>query len=99
MCERCGRDGRAVQLQTHHVYGRANRRLRWDRRNLVCICAADHFWAETHPLDFADWFRSVRPEDAEYLQIENAKGPKKWTEEELEAMLAELIHLSTPGLA
>lgn len=56
----------------------------------MCICAADHFWAETHPLDFADWFRSVRPEDAEYLQIENAKGPRKWTEEELETMLADL---------
>lgn len=83
-CEKCGTSN--YQLQTHHVYGRANRRLRWDLRNLCCLCAGCHFWAESHPLDFTDWFRIVRRGDAEYLQQENAKGVRKWTEEELEAL-------------
>lgn len=89
-CERCGTD---QTLQTHHVYGRANRRLRWDLRNLTCLCAGDHFWAETHPLDFADWFRAVRPEDAIYLQAENARGIRKWSEAELEELELDLKDL------
>lgn len=86
-CEKCyGRN----TLQTHHVYGRANRRLRWDRRNLVCLCYRCHLWAETHPLDFSDWFRSVRLLDALYLQAENAEGIRKWSEAELEELEADL---------
>lgn len=89
-CEKCGQTAAAVKLETHHVYGRANRRLRWDRRNLVCLCFRDHLWAETHPLDFADWFRIRRRGDADYLQKENAKGIKKWTEDELRGKILEL---------
>lgn len=89
-CEKCGKTGEVAQLQTHHVYGRANRRLRWDRRNLVCLDYRCHLWAETEPLDFADWFRIQRRGDADYLQKENAKGIRKWTVDELETLLAEL---------
>lgn len=87
-CEKCERADK--QLHTHHVYGRANRRLRWDRRNLTCLCVSCHFWAESNPLDFTDWFRVVRRGDSDYLQTENAKGIRKWTEAELEDKIAEL---------
>lgn len=81
-CEKCGR---TENLQTHHVYGRANRRLRWEPRNLVCLCPACHLqWAEANPLDFVDWFDNYRITDGEWLREENAKGIRKWTIDEME---------------
>lgn len=84
-CERCGK---TQNLQTHHVYGRANRRLRWEPKNLVCLCPACHLqWAEAQPLEFTDWFDNYRITDARWLREENAKGIRKWTEAELEEHL------------
>jgi hypothetical protein len=70
-CERCLIPGR---LEAHHAYGRTNHRLRWESRNGVSLCHACHRWAEHFPLEFTDWFRETRPDDAEWLVAENRKG-------------------------
>lgn len=70
-CERCGETGR---LEAHHIHGRTDFRLRFEPRNGMALCHQDHRWAEQHPLEFADWFREVRPADYEFLKEERAKG-------------------------
>lgn len=96
-CERCGatpEDQRG--FHAHHVFGRSNHRLRFEPRNGCALCWPCHSWAETTPLEFADWFRKVRPADADYLARENRKGPMKRSltdylelEQSLQEMLSE----------
>lgn len=76
-CEYCGK----TPTQAHHVYGRANHRLRFDLRNGIALCYyCHHIWAEQNaagekrPMSFSDWFKQYRISDAQYLQEENAKG-------------------------
>lgn len=75
ICERCGTTpASSYAFHAHHVYGRKNHRLRFEPRNGCALCYTCHRWAEEHVLDFADWFREVRPADAKWLQAENRKG-------------------------
>jgi hypothetical protein len=63
-CERCGVSPESARgFQAHHLDGRNNHRLRFDLRNGIASCAACHRWAHDHPLSFAKWFNSYRPED------------------------------------
>ena len=39
-------------LQTMHVIGRANMRLRYDESNVFCGCSAHHAYYTYHPFDF-----------------------------------------------
>lgn len=74
-CERCGRspeDSRG--FHAHHIYGRSNHRLRFEPRNGMAVCMACHRWAEEYPLEFTDWLRAERPEDAAWLAVENRRG-------------------------
>ena len=64
-CEVCGAEGR---LNSHHVYGRRMRVLRWDVRNGVCLCVAHHYEAHHKPLKFDMFIVKKRGEEwAEYL--------------------------------
>jgi hypothetical protein len=74
-CERCGAEPEDQRgFHAHHVYGRSNYRLRFEPRNGVALCWPCHNWAETTPLEFADWFYHHRTEDPVFLVTENAKG-------------------------
>lgn len=75
VCERCGCAPEAQRgFHAHHVYGRVNHRLRFEVRNGMALCYPCHNWAENYTLDFAEWFKEVRPEDARWLQNENQFG-------------------------
>lgn len=94
-CERCGATPEAARgFHAHHVYGRTNHRLRWEPRNGMAVCATCHRWAEEYPLEFADWFRDHRYEDADFLAVENQKGLIRRNLQdylELERRLTELL--------
>jgi hypothetical protein len=58
VCEKCGSMNR---LQAHHVITRANKRLRYDSQNGVCLCAGHHlFFAHQKPHEFRDWLTEKR---------------------------------------
>lgn len=69
-CEWCGRSD--IQLNGHHVIGRAIMFLRYDRRNGCCLCVNCHEFSKTsvknNPIKFLDWFKAVRPQDYEYIK-------------------------------
>lgn len=80
-CEVCGIEAKAInpktnnriKLEAHHVLSRSNADspLKWDVRNLCCLCSTCHKFgnksAHKHALWFAKWFYVNRKED--YLFI------------------------------
>lgn len=69
ICEWCGK--RTGQFHCHHIIGRTNKRLRWDIRNGVNLCAGCHKMndgnAHDDPIAFLKWFEITRPEDYKYI--------------------------------
>lgn len=59
--ERCGK---TQYLNSHHVYSRANRSVRWDVINGICLCVGHHigvkFSAHKTPNDFSEWSKKHR---------------------------------------
>lgn len=64
VCEKCGR---AKTLNSHHVYSRSNKSVRWDVDNGCCLCAGCHalsstFSAHKTPIEFVEWIKDKRGE-------------------------------------
>ena len=51
-------------LNSHHIYSRSNRSVRWDLGNGVCVCVLHHifglFSAHKAPIEFAEWLKEKR---------------------------------------
>ena len=70
-CEWCGSVDN--QLQHAHVIGRANKFLRWDIMNAMCLCSYCHQyrWHE-NPLIAQKWFKEKFP--GRYIYLMEARG-------------------------
>ena len=64
-CEWCGT--RSGQMQCAHVVGRANHTLRFDLKNVLCLCATCHRKAHNDPIGYTMWFQSKFPDRFTYL--------------------------------
>ena len=56
-CEYCGKTS---PLNSHHIFSRSNRSVRWDVQNGICLCVAHHtfsssFSAHKTPTEFTIW--------------------------------------------
>jgi hypothetical protein len=62
-CEYCGKTN---NLNSHHVYSRSNRTMRWLVDNGICLCVAHHtlsnFSAHKSPIDFIEYMKTLRGE-------------------------------------
>ena len=86
-CERCG--GTHL-LQTSHHFSRSNLATRWDTDGACCLCASCHFWWHKNPIDAIRWLEA-KVGKAKVDEISRkANSIKKWTDQELEALLEEL---------
>ena len=74
-CEKCGS---YKNLQTSHVYSRRYINLRYDVKNVLCLCAKCHFEWHQSPLEAMMWFNQAYPERVKYL-VNKKKIIKKWT--------------------
>ena len=54
-------------LQTAHIEGRINYRLRWNEMNVLCLCAGHHRYAHAHPLEFFEFVLEYYPEKYSYI--------------------------------
>jgi hypothetical protein len=88
-CAKCHRSS-GVQLQTAHIFSRANLAVRWDNDNALCLCAADHFWAHQNPLLFSKFCEEHLGAERYSQLIMKATMIKKWTPGELEQLLKTL---------
>jgi hypothetical protein len=55
------------QLQTMHIVGRANLRLRYDDNNVFCGCSGHHVWFSFHPEKFWEMVQNNFPTKYEYI--------------------------------
>lgn len=46
------------KLQCAHIYSRTYKSVRWDLKNLLCLCASCHFYGHKNPLAFADFVQN-----------------------------------------
>ena len=51
-CLHCHKDGR---LECAHIYGRANKRVRWAMSNAIALCHYCHRFFTANPIAFHDW--------------------------------------------
>jgi len=92
-CEKCGKES---YLNSHHIYSRSKRSVRWDTLNGACLCAGCHtlsslFSAHKTPLEFTFWIIERRGDDwFEELTLV-ANTPQKFMKFEKEEMLVVLL--------
>jgi hypothetical protein len=90
-CEYCGK---TAYLNSHHIFGRRNRSVRWEITNGICLCVGCHkfssvFSAHETPLLFSRWVTDLRGEEwYDELRV-LANTPKKWTNGEKQDLLRE----------
>ena len=73
-CEYCKT---TKNLNTHHIYGRRNRSLRWDLDNSCILCVNHHkfsteFSAHETPISFTNWLTTLR--GREFMERLNDKA-------------------------
>ena len=89
-CEYCGN---LKSLNSHHIFSRRHRAIRWDIDNGICLCAKHHtlgnFSAHQSP-HFIDWIKAWIGKDRYNRILDKAYTVKKWTEAEKVEIKAEL---------
>lgn len=91
-CEKCGKE---TTLNSHHVYSRSNRSVRWCLKNGYCLCVAHHTFgnwsAHKSPLEFIEFAKEQRGEEW-YNELRlKANQTIKWSKHEKELLLEELL--------
>ena len=92
MCEYCYK---TTGLNSHHIYSRSNRSVRWDVKNGVCLCAYHHalsskFSAHKTPIEFILWLEDKKGKDFIMLLRLKANSISKLATFEKEIILNEL---------
>ena len=90
-CEYCGK---SKPLNSHHVFSRANKSVRWRVDNGVCLCVGHHigvdFSAHKTPTTFSKWIVKKRGEQWHDMITLAAHSSGKYTRFEKEIILKEL---------
>ena len=62
--EKCEYCGNPTRLNSHHIFSRKNRSVRWDIANGVALCPLHHtlgqMSAHAAPIEFAEWLKEKR---------------------------------------
>lgn len=93
-CEVCGV---TKSLNSHHIFSRSNRSVRWDLNNGVCVCVSHHvfglFSAHKSPIEFSEWLKEKRGIVWYEALREKAKKSVQFTLEDKESIRAEFRNL------
>ena len=91
-CEVCGTE---KNLNSHHIWSRSNRSVRWNPANGVCLCVSHHtfnskFSAHKTPTEFTYWLEETYGKPfLDDLRIE-ANKTVKWYKHDKETLLETL---------
>lgn len=72
VCVKCG-NADYSKLQCAHIYSRTYRSVRWDLKNVLCLCASCHFYFHKNPIEFGDFVKNYLGE-YEYIQLSNRRN-------------------------
>ena len=91
-CEHC-RSAKA--LNSHHIYSRSKKSVRWKTINGICLCVGCHigvgFSAHKTPIEFIDWLNSYKGHEYMSELRMAANLTAKYTIFEKELILKELL--------
>jgi hypothetical protein len=93
-CGSCRRCGKKKNLQCAHIFSRNNRSVRWDFKNVVCLCAGCHFWAHANPVLFTEWVRQFLGEDKYATLKLQANTIRQFATYELEGLYAKFVEIA-----
>tara|TARA_R100001244_G_scaffold56079_2_gene47886 strand:- start:4746 stop:5126 length:381 start_codon:yes stop_codon:yes gene_type:complete len=86
--------GKETHLNSHHVYSRSNRSVRWDLTNGYCLCVGHHvfgnFSAHKSPMEFSTWMREDRGEAWADALLIKSHQTMKWDKASKEMLLEAL---------
>ena len=78
------------KLQTAHIYSRTYKAVRWDLKNMLCLCASCHFYGHKNPFEFADFAnRWLGEYESTALKIRR-NSVKRWLVCDMEELLKTL---------
>ena len=91
-CEYCGKTS---YLNSHHIFSRSKKSVRWDTMNGVCLCVGHHtfsskFSAHKTPTEFHIWLVEKKGNDFIQRLRLKANSVAKWSNFEKELILKEL---------
>lgn len=91
-CEYCGKTS---PLNSHHIFSRSNKSVRWDIENGVCLCVGHHTFSSTFSahktsVEFTYWLEEQKGKEFMQELSLRAHSVKKWTKFEKEELLNEL---------
>lgn len=90
-CEYCGS---SRNLNSHHIFSRSKKSVRWHAPNGICLCVGHHignnFSAHKTPMDFAMWITQYRGAAEMQKLSMKAHQTGKYTIFEKELLLGEL---------
>lgn len=92
-CEYCGKTS---YLNSHHIFTRSKRSVRWDAMNGICLCASHHvlsstFSAHGTPTEFTYWLERKKGKPWIELLTIKANQISKLHQFEKEILLGELL--------
>ena len=75
-CVKCGKQN---GLQCCHIFHRRHFVIRWDLKNLLCLCSGCHiFWAHKEPIEFGEFVQNFLGKK-KYIELrQRANTIKKW---------------------
>lgn len=92
-CEYCGKTS---YLNSHHIYSRSKRSVRWDVKNGICLCVGHHVFSSTFsahktPLEFVRWLDDNKGRNYMDILTVKANVVLKLHKFEKELLLKELL--------
>jgi hypothetical protein len=100
-CERCGADGRMVQLECSHFIGRRVEAVRFDEDNADCLCRTCHaHFEDRKKTDYQSWkvqkLGELRFKALMIRSLAYQKKDRKMALIRVQAMMAELRKTQPP---
>ena len=87
--------GKTKPLNSHHIFSRSNRSVRWAVENGICLCVGHHTFsndsAHKNGVGFTMWLIETRGQQFVDDLTLKAHQTKKWSNVEKEELLQELL--------
>jgi|TARA_R100001530_G_scaffold29542_1_gene23262 hypothetical protein len=87
ICEHCKKIKGVKKLQASHYFGRRNKALRWDEKNVSALCFTCHMVIMTENPHYHTKWMEKKLGKVGFRQLANASTKlKKWTKDELKEL-------------
>jgi hypothetical protein len=91
VCEHCQKLFGYKRLQASHYFGRRNKALRWDERNVSALCFTCHMVIMTeNPFQHTKWMKKKLGTAGFNNLVRASNRIKKWNKQDLEELRADL---------